>query len=619
MNKQNPQQPSPDVSAWLAQMSDPKFWTSLQSQFQSQFEQFKSHLPPMPAMPGMPQMPGFQGFPGGAMPPGAGQIDPTVLLKQLGDLGASLDPAELVRLQQDYTREFGELWQSMLAAKTPAITDRRLSAPAWQEHPYFAFQAAAYQLNSRFLLALADAVKGTEKVRHKLRFAVQQMIDAMSPANFLATNPVAQQKILETRGESLTQGIAQLLADLQKGHISQTDETAFEVGRDVGASAGSVIFENELFQLIQYAPLTKTVHSVPLLIVPPCINKFYILDLQPQNSLVRYTVEQGHTVFLISWRNADAAVETATWENYVDDAVVRSIHIVQEISKQPQINALGFCVGGTILSCALALLAARGEDPVASLTLLTTFLDFSDTGAIDVYIDEMQLALREQMIGQRGLMAGRDFASAFSSLRPNDLLWNYVESNYLKGEKPSAFDLLYWNADSTNLPGPMFCYYLRHMYLENALKEPGRLTVGGEKIDLRKITAPAFIYASRDDHIVPWKSAYASLDLINAGKRSNNRFVLGASGHIAGVINPASKNKRNYWVNDKAKAGSDADAWMAGASEHPGSWWGEWAAFLAKHGGRKVAAPKNPGSTRYKPIEPAPGRYVKAKADQLVA
>lgn len=615
MNKQNPQQPSPDVSAWLAQMSDPKFWTSLQSQFQSQFEQFKSHLPPMPAMAGMPQMPGFSG---GAMPPGAGQIDPTVLLKQLGEHGATLDPAELVRLQQDYTREFGELWQSVLAAKTPAITDRRLSAPAWQEHPYFAFQAAAYQLNSRFLLALADAVKGTEKVRHKLRFAVQQMIDAMSPANFLATNPVAQQKILETRGESLTQGIAQLLADLQKGHISQTDETAFEVGRDVGASAGSVIFENELFQLIQYAPLTKTVHAVPLLIVPPCINKFYILDLQPQNSLVRYTVEQGHTVFLISWRNADAAVETATWENYVDDAVVRAIHIVQEISKQPQINALGFCVGGTILSCALALLAARGEDPVASLTLLTTFLDFSDTGAIDVYIDDMQLALREQMIGKRGLMAGRDFASAFSSLRPNDLLWNYVESNYLKGEKPSAFDLLYWNADSTNLPGPMFCYYLRHMYLENALKEPGRLTVGGEKIDLRKISAPAFIYASRDDHIVPWKSAYASLDLINAGKRSNNRFVLGASGHIAGVINPASKNKRNYWVNDKAKAGSDADAWMAGATEHPGSWWGEWAAFLAKQGGRKVAAPKAPGSARYKAIEPAPGRYVKAKADQLV-
>ncbi|TQK03634.1 MULTISPECIES: alpha/beta hydrolase [unclassified Herbaspirillum] len=607
MNKQNPQQPSPDVSAWLAQMSDPKFWASLPSQFQSQFQHLQQLQPPLPPFPNT-------GFPFGAA--GAGQFDPSSLMKQLGELGASLDAADMLRLQQDYAQQFAELWQSAASAKTPAITDRRLSAPAWQESPYFAFQAAAYELNSRFLLALADAVKGPDKVRHKLRFAVQQMIDAMSPANFLATNPVAQQKIIETRGESLTKGIAQLLADLQKGHISQTDETAFEVGKDVGASEGSVIYENELFQLIQYKPLTKTVHAVPLLIVPPCINKFYILDLQPQNSLVRYTVEQGHTVFLISWRNADASIDGATWEQYVDGAVVNAIHIVQEVSKQPQINALGFCVGGTILSCALALLAARGEDPVSSLTLLTTFLDFADTGAIDVYIDEMQLAMREQMIGKRGLMAGRDFSSAFSSLRPNDLLWNYVESNYLKGETPTAFDLLYWNADSTNLPGPMFCYYLRHMYLENALKDPGRLTVAGEKIDLRKITAPAFIYASREDHIVPWKSAYASVALLNASKRANNRFVLGASGHIAGVINPASRNKRNYWTNDKLEA--DPDAWLAKAREHPGSWWSEWAAFLGKHAGRKVAAPKAAGSVRYKKIEPAPGRYVKVKADQII-
>ncbi|MBO9535108.1 class I poly(R)-hydroxyalkanoic acid synthase [Herbaspirillum sp.] len=605
MNKQNPQQPSPDVPAWLAQMSDPKFWASLPSQFQSQFQ----HL--QPALQAFPNM----AFPfGGAA--GAGQFDPSSLVKQLGELGASLDAADMVRLQQDYAQQFSELWQAAMSARVPPVTDRRLSAPAWQESSYFAFQAAAYQLNSRFLLALADAVKGSDKVRNRVRFAVQQMIDAMSPANFLATNPVAQQKVIETGGESLTKGIAQLIADLQKGHVSQTDETAFEVGKDVGASEGSVIYENELFQLIQYKPLTKTVHAVPLLIVPPCINKFYILDLQPQNSLVRYTVEQGHTVFLISWRNADASVDGATWDQYVDGAVANAIHIVQEVSKQPQINALGFCVGGTILSCALALLAARGEDPVSSLTLLTTFLDFSDTGAIDVYIDEMQLAMREQMIGKRGLMAGRDFASAFSSLRPNDLLWNYVESNYLKGEAPTAFDLLYWNADSTNLPGPMFCYYLRHMYLENALKDPGRLTVAGEKIDLRKITAPAFIYASREDHIVPWKSAYATVGLINASRRANNRFVLGASGHIAGVINPASKNKRNYWVNDKLEA--DPDAWFAKAKEHPGSWWTEWAAFLGKHGGRKVAAPKAAGSAKYRQIEPAPGRYVKVKADQVI-
>jgi len=587
MEKQTPQTPPnphnvpPVLSAWLSQLNqfaDPKTWQSLAGQM-----------------------------------PAASQIDLTSVQAQLGSLGASIDPAEMLRLQKDYGEQFAALWQGAISSKVPALSDRRMSAPAWQASPFFSFQAATYQLNARFLNALVDAVQATDKVKQKLRFAVQQMIDALSPANFLATNPEAQQKILDTKGESLTRGIAQLFADLQKGRVSQTDEAAFEVGKDVATTEGAVVFENDLFQLLQYKPLTKTVHVRPLLIVPPCINKFYILDLQPQNSLVRYAVEQGHTVFLVSWRNADASLETATWDQYVDDAVVRAIHTVQEISGQEQINALGFCVGGTLLSCALAVLAARGEEPVASLTLLTAFLNFLDTGAIDVYIDEMQIKLREQMIGQRGLMAGRDFASAFSSLRPNDLLWNYVESNYLKGEVPQAFDLLYWNADSTNLPGPMFCYYLRNMYLENALKEPGRLTVAGEKVDLRTINVPAFIYASREDHIVPWASAYASTAILNAKKPGNNRFVLGASGHIAGVINPPAKNKRSYWTNDKI--GADPAAWFAGAKEHPGSWWTQWADFLAGHGGKQVAAPRQAGSKKYPAIEPAPGRYVKVKAE----
>ncbi len=584
MNKSNPQNPQnvpPAFSAWLTQLSDPKLWQSLPLN--------------MPAMPT------------------AGQLDLASIQARLGDLGALLDPAEMMRLQQDYSDQFAKLWQTVMSAQAPAFSDRRMAAPAWHTNPFFAWQAAVYQLNARFLNALVDAVQASDKVKQKLRFAVQQIIDALSPANFLATNPEAQQKILDTNGESLTRGIAQLFADLQKGRVSQTDETAFEVGKDVATTEGAVVFENALFQLIQYKPLTKTVHARPLLIVPPCINKFYILDLQPQNSLVRYAVEQGHTVFLISWCNADAALETATWDDYVDDAVVRAIHVVQEISGQEQINALGFCVGGTLLSCALAVLAARGEAPVASLTLLTAFLNFLDTGAIDVYIDDAQIKMREQMIGQRGLMAGRDFSSAFSSLRPNDLLWNYVESNYLKGEAPQAFDLLYWNADSTNLPGPMFCYYLRHMYLENALKDPGRLTIAGEKIDLRKINVPSFIYASREDHIVPWTSAFASTAILNHKKPSNNRFVLGASGHIAGVINPPAKNKRSYWTNDKI--GADPAGWLAGAKEHPGSWWGDWAGFLSKHAGKQISAPRKPGNTSYPAIEPAPGRYVKVKAE----
>jgi len=576
----NPQNAPPIFSAWfsqLSQLSDPKIWQSLSSQI------------PAPA-----------------------QIDLPAIQAQLSKLGGALDSAEMLRLQKDYSEQFGALWQGAIHAKLPAVSDRRMSAPAWQDNPFFAFQAATHELNGRFLNALVDSVQAGEKVKQKLRFAVQQIIDALSPANFLGTNPEAQQRLLDTKGESLTRGIAQLFADLQKGRVSQTDETAFEVGKDVATTEGAVVFENDFFQLIQYTPLTKTVHARPLLIVPPCINKFYILDLQPQNSLVRYTVEQGQTVFLVSWRNADTSMETATWDQYVDQAIVRAIHVVQEISGQDQINALGFCVGGTLLSCALAVLAARGEEPVASLTLLTSFLNFLDTGAIDVYIDEMQIKLREQLIGQRGLMAGRDFASAFSSLRPNDLLWNYVESNYLKGEVPQAFDLLYWNADSTNLPGPMFCYYLRNMYLENALKDPGRLTIAGEKIDLRKINVPSFIFASREDHIVPWASAYASTAILNAKKPSNNRFVLGASGHIAGVINPPAKNKRSYWTNEKISA--DAAQWFAGAEEHPGSWWTEWASFLSRHGGKQVAAPRRPGSKSYPVIEPAPGRYVKAKA-----
>lgn len=541
------------------------------------------------------------------------QMDMKPVVKTIADLGATVDPTTLNKLQGDYMQQLSSLWQDMLAQKTPVIADRRFSAPEWKSNPMFAFNAATYLLNARFLVAMADAVEATPRVKQKIRFAIQQVVDAMSPANFLVTNPEAQQKIIETKGESLAKGIAHMLEDMQKGHISQTDESAFEVGRNVATTEGAVVFENELFQLIQYKPTTKQVYERPLLLVPPCINKYYILDLQPENSLVKYATEQGNTVFLVSWCNPSEQLAHATWEDYILKGAIQAIEVAQEISGQDQINALGFCVGGTILSTALATLYGKGEKPVASLTLLTTLLDFAESGVIDVFIDEMQVALREQTIGQGGLMPGRDFASAFSSLRPNDLVWNYVASNYLKGEDPAPFDLLYWNADSTNLPGPMFCYYLRNMYLENNLKEPGKLTVGGEKVDLGKIDAPVFIYGSREDHIVPWPAAFESTKLLNPKKKNRNRFVLGASGHIAGVINPPVKKKRSYWVNDKPA--TTAEEWFQGAIEHPGSWWTEWTTFLAKNAGKQIAAPKKYGSTKYKPIEPAPGRYVKVKAE----
>jgi polyhydroxyalkanoate synthase subunit PhaC len=543
----------------------------------------------------------------------APQIDTKPVTAIINELGAVLDPNAMKELQNDYMQQLSALWQEFLASKSPAVADRRFSAPEWQSNPLYAFNAAAYLLNARFLMAMADAVETTPRAKQKIRFAVQQMVDAMSPANFLVTNPEAQQKIIETKGESLTRGIAHMLEDMQKGRISQTDESAFEVGRNVATTEGAVVFENRLFQLIQYKPLTATVYERPLLLVPPCINKYYILDLQPENSLVRHAVEQGHTVFLVSWCNPDKSLAQTTWDDYIENGVAAAINVVQQISKQEQINAFGFCVGGTLLSTALALLFGRGEKPVASVTLLTTLLDFSDTGVIDVFIDESQVAMREQTIGQGGLMPGRDFTSAFSSLRPNDLVWNYVKSNYLKGEDPPPFDLLYWNADSTNLPGPMFCWYLRNMYLENNLRTSGRLNIAGDSIDLAKIDAPTFIYGSREDHIVPWTAAYESMRLLNPKKRSRNRFVLGASGHIAGVINPPGKKKRSYWVNDKPA--DNAEAWLSNASEHPGSWWPEWMKFLARHAGEKVRAPRKFGSAAYKPIEPAPGRYVKVKAE----
>jgi polyhydroxyalkanoate synthase len=537
----------------------------------------------------------------------------------LKEAGATIQPQKLESIRNDYLQKAAALWQDMAMMKTPELKDRRFAAPEWSANPLSAFSAASYLLNSHFLMALADAVEAPPREQQKIRFAVQQVVDAMSPANFLATNPEAQQALIETKGESLTKGLSNMLADMQKGRISLSDESAFEVGRNVATTEGQVVFENELFQLIQYAPATPTVHAVPLVMVPPCINKFYILDLQPENSVVRYAVEQGNTVFLVSWRNPDHSLANVNWDDYIEKGAIEAIRVARAIAGSDKVNAFGVCVGGTIVSTALAVLAARGEQPAASLTLLTTLLDYESTGVLDVFIDEAQVAQREKALAKGGLMPGRDLATAFSSLRPNDLVWNYVQSNYLKGKEPPPFDLLYWNSDSTNLPGPMFCYYLRNMYLENKLRQPGALSTAGAKVDLGAIEAPAFIYGSREDHIVPWEAAYKSMQILNAAKPKNNRFILGASGHIAGVINPASKGKRSYWTNDaKPKARGkplDAQGWIDGATEHKGSWWPEWSAFLAQHGGEEVKAPATPGNEHYRPIEPAPGRYVKVRAD----
>lgn len=539
------------------------------------------------------------------------------LAGMMKDAGVSIKPEKLEHLRTEYMQKVGALWQDFIASRKPTLSDKRFSSPDWQSNPLTAFHAASYLLNAEFLTALAEAVDAPPREHQKIRFAVQQMVDAMSPANFLATNPEAQQKLIDTKGESLAKGLANMLSDMQKGRISQSDESAFEVGRNVATAPGQVVFENELFQLIQYDPVTPTVHQAPLLIVPPCINKFYILDLQPGNSVVRYAVEQGNTVMLMSWRNPDKSLGSLTWDDYVETGAIKAIEVTREITGQDKINAFGFCVGGTIVASALAVLAGRGDQAASSVTLLTTLIDFKDTGVLDVFIDPAQVAMREQALGQGGLMPGRDLATTFSALRPNDLVWNYVQSNYLKGNEPPAFDLLYWNADSTNLPGPMFCWYLRNMYLENNLRESGKLTVAGVPVRLDSIDAPVFVFGSKEDHIVPWTAAFESMSILNPKKPKANRFVLGASGHIAGVINPASKNKRSYWVNDsngKARP-KTAAAWFEGATEHKGSWWPEWAKFLADNGGKDIKAPAQPGNKQYRPIEPAPGRYVKVRGE----
>jgi polyhydroxyalkanoate synthase len=606
-----------DAAAWL----QPETWTKL-------WGGAAASMPGLPTLEALTKKAVPSALPGalqGALPDSLKEAATGVeamgqgMLSSLQSLaGMSVPPETLSKIQQDYLHQASSLWNQALDKPADLkLADRRFAAPEWTSNPGSAFLASLYLLNARTLKQLADQLQGDEKTRERIRFSVQQWVDAASPSNFLAFNPEAQKLALDTKGESLTKGVKQLVQDIRQGHMSQTDESLFEVGRNVATTQGSVVFQNEFFQLIEYKPLTDKVRALPFLLVPPCINKYYILDLQPENSLVRYAVSQGQRVFVVSWVNADDSLAKATWDDYIEHGVMRAIQAVQEISGSDKINALGFCIGGTLLATALALLKARGEDPVAALTLLTAFLDFENTGTMDLFVDEAMVQMREMTLGSQspqggGLMKGADLATTFSFLRANDLVWNYVVGNYLKGETPPAFDLLYWNSDSTNLPGPMYCWYLRKTYLENALKDPNATTVCGTPVDLTRLDMPTFVYGSREDHIVPWDSAYASTRLV----KGNTTFVLGASGHIAGVINPPEKKKRSFWTTRPGSKTLPAKAadWLATAQENPGSWWPTWSAWLDSHGGPWVKAPSQAGSKAYPVIEAAPGAYVKRRA-----
>jgi polyhydroxyalkanoate synthase len=528
------------------------------------------------------------------------------------DPGLAPTPVSLLAAARAVAAWPNEAAQQMAAFWSSSATsdevDRRFATQAWRNDPRCDLVVRQFQSYANLLRSGIDKAPADAQTKAQWHFALRQVLDALSPANCLATNPEALQAAVDSGGASLVEGMRLFLQDLAKGRVSMTDDEAFEVGRNVATTPGGVVYENELMQLIQYAPSTTDVHMRPLLIVPPCINKFYILDLQPENSFVAHAVAQGHTVFLVSWRNATAEQAHLGWDDYIEQGVLRAIDVSQQITGVDRVNTLGFCVGGTLLACALAVAAARGEDKVASVTLLTTMLDFHDSGEIGLLVNEAMVATRDAAIGHGGLLHGRELAQVFSSLRANDLIWPYVVDGYLKGKAPPAFDLLFWNCDDTNLPGPMYCWYLRNAYLENRLRVPGGTVQCGQPVDFARIEVPAFLYASREDHIVPWAGAYASTRLLGGP----TTFVLGASGHIAGVINPPAKRKRHHWIGP---VGSAPQRWLERAERVEGSWWPAWVEWLERRAGPRIPARQTLGDSKFTVIEPAPGRYVKARAD----
>jgi polyhydroxyalkanoate synthase len=509
------------------------------------------------------------------------------------------DAAPAIQAWQQGLAQTSAFWSAGFAPADAPASDRRFAAEPWQRDPRFAQLSQGYLQLAALMRSALDAAPLDERSKAQWSFALRQVLDAMSPANCLATNPEALQGALDTGGASLLEGARLFLADLTKGRVSMSDDKAVEVGRDVATSPGSVVFENELMQFIQYAPATARVHKRPLVIVPPCINKFYILDLQPDNSLVAYAVAEGHTVFLVSWRNVSAGQGHLGWDDYVEQGVLQALDVARRISRADKVNTLGLCIGGTLLGSALAVAAARGEQPAASLTLLTAMLDFSDAGELGLMVDEALVVAREATIGNGGLLRGRELATVFAALRANDLIWPYVVNGYLKGEAPPAFDLLYWNGDDTNLPGPMYCWYLRNTYLENKLCEPGARCNAACRWTCRASRRRPSSTPRAKTTSCPGRPPMPAPDCSAA---------IPASCWAPAVISRASSTRPR-----SESATPDAQAWLDGAQSIDGSWWPAWRDWLGAQAGVRVAA-RAPGSAEFPVIEPAPGRYVKTQA-----
>lgn len=522
-------------------------------------------------------------------------------------------PDEWFNTLNGFYQDQFKLWLNMFnPSATPVVEaepdDRRFKAEEWNESPLHNYLKQSYLLSSRWLTDMISDSTLDEATRNKCDFYTRQFIDSMSPSNFALTNPEVLKETVDSKGQNLVNGLGNLMQDMQKGRISMTDEAAFELGKNIATTAGSVVFQNDMIQLIQFKPLTEKVNERPLLIVPPCINKYYILDLSEHNSYVRYCLEQGNNVFIVSWRNPDESLGDKTWDDYLDEGTIPAINAVRKITGAKKINGVSWCIGGTLMATTMAVLAAKKKKPFASMTFLTTLLDFSDPGELGVFIDESQVRQHEHKLAKGGVMPGKQMATTFSMLRANDLIWNYVINNYMKGKTPPPFDILYWNSDSTNMTAAMYTWYLREMYLENKLSKPNALELCGVPVDLGKIDCPIYYMAAIDDHIAPWKTTFISTELL----KGDMHFVLSGSGHVAGVINPANKNKRNYWIN--GELGQGADHWLETAESVPGSWWTNWDEWLKAQGGKLIDAPEATGSEDYAEIEPAPGAFVFARA-----
>jgi polyhydroxyalkanoate synthase subunit PhaC len=554
---------------------------------------------------------------------GGGSSDPLNLSRTFLELTTRMmsDPGAVLQAQfslwQDHLRLWQHMGQRMLGQTSepliePERGDRRFRDPAWQDSALFDFIKQSYLLTSRWIVNTVEEIDGfNDKTRQKVDFYTRQFVDAMAPSNFVATNPEVLRVTLETHGENLLRGLSHLLEDLERGKgklaIKMTDMDAFELGRNIGVTPGKVVFQNDLIQLLQYEPTTEQVWRRPLLIVPPWINKYYILDLQPKNSFIKYAVDQGFTVFVVSWVNPDEHYAKKGFDDYMVEGPLAALDAIERATGERDINVIGYCLGGTLLACTLAYMAARRDDRIRAATFFASLTDFEDAGELGVFIDEEQLASMESSMARLGYLDGREMATTFNMLRANDLVWSFVVNNYLLGKEPFPFDLLFWNSDSTRMPYAMHSFYLRKFYQENRLVEPGGITLCDVAIDLRKVRIPTYMLSTREDHIAPWASTYAATQHF----RGDRTFVLAGSGHIAGVINPPTVEKYGYWVGEKLPP--DPEDWLEAAEQRPGSWWPHWLDWNAAKSGEKVPA-RRPGDGRLKVIEASPGSYARVRA-----